>query len=300
MDLPYPEVVGEWTWETILELPTQESQYLEYKQVITPHGNSKAEQNEWRRKLEQEFTAFANASGGILVFGVTDEGEPRPFEPPEHELQQSVTQIYQNTRPLLDVEIADPIESPGNGDRYVLPVRIREATRKPAMTSDSAIYVRINDRKEPMNREQIESLFVEHDRRQQAVRQLEMEIDQFYDTYHGQERRFSRRTDNPPNYHLLNIESLKEVLRENTHLYSDEEIRESISEVFTALRNVEDDEVYFGRTMGGYLPMHEDNQERYYRKKRGDLNRKLDRLERELSDLAELAGLDVKVLDEEE
>jgi hypothetical protein len=298
MELPFPEDVKKWTWETVMSLPNQESQYLEYKQSLHLQNNSAAEQNEWYRELEQEFAAFANASGGILVFGVNDDGEPRPFEPPEHELKQSVTRIYQNTRPHIDVEIPTPINTPGDEERYVLPVRIREATRKPVMTSESAIYARTNDRKDPMNLEQIEALFVEHDRRQQAIRQLEMEIDQFYNTFHGQDRRFSARTPSPPNYHLVNIQSLKEVLRENTHLYSDEEIQETISKVFTALRNVEDDEVYFGRTMGGYLPMHEDEEEQYYRKKRDDLNDKLDRLERELTKLAEQADLDVKLVEE--
>lgn len=300
MELPYPEDVGEWTWETVVSLPDQESQYLEYKRTIYPRGDSEAEKDEWRRTMEQEFAAFANASGGILVFGVDDNGSPRPFEPPEHELKQSITQFYQNIQPLPDVEIPNPIEAPSNDERYVLPIRVREATRQPVKTSDSAIYVRLNDRKEPMSYEQIEALFVEHDRRQQAVRQLEMEIDQFYDTYHGQDQRFSARTPSPPNYHLLNIQSLKEVLRENTHLYSDEDKQETISKVFTDLRNVEDDEVYFGRTMSGYLPVHEESNEQYFRKKRDDLNRKLDSLEYSLKELAEVADLDVKLLDEDE
>lgn len=300
MELPYPEDVEEWTWESFLSLPNQESQYLEYKSTLHTEADTDAERAEWRRDLEREFTAFANASGGILVFGVNDDGTLNPFEPPEHEMPQSVTRIYQNTRPHLDVQIPEPIEAQSDDERYVLPVRIREAPRKPVMTSDSAIYARINDRKEPMNREQIEALFVEHDRRQQAVRQLEMEIDQFYDSYHDQGDSFSSRTPSPPEYHLLNIQSLKEILRENTHLYSDEEKQEVISKVFTELRHVEDDEVYFRRTMGGYFEIHEQSQERYFKKKRRELNRKLDSLERSLKELAEVADLDVKLLDEEE
>lgn len=300
MELPFSDDVGKWTWKTILSLPTQESQYLEYKRTLYPRSSSQAEKNEWRRTVEQEFTAFANASGGILVFGVNDEGKPRPFEPPEHELKQSITQFYQNIRPLPEVEISEPIEAPSDDERYILPVRIKEAPRKPVMTSDSAIYMRVNDRKEPMGYEQIETLFIEHDRRQQAVRQLEMEVDQFYDTYHSRGNEFSTRNPSPPDYHMLNVQSLKEVLRENTHLYSDEEKREAISKVFTDLRNIEHDEVFFRRSMSGVYQIHEESKEKYFKTKRRDLNRKLDSLERSLKELAEAANLNVKLLDEED
>ena len=148
-----------------------------------------------------------------------------------------------------------------------------------------------------MSREQMESLFVEHDRKQQAVRQLEMELDRFRDIYNGQEKRFSIRSENPPNYHLLNIESLKEVLRENTHLYSDEEVQEAVNKVFRALREVEDNEVYFGRAMNGFAPKHEESDERFYKEQRRNLNRKLDRVERELKNLAEEADLQVELVE---
>lgn len=185
---------------------------------------------EWDRTLEREITAFANANGGIIVFGVDDDGEPTPFDPPEHEVKQSVTRLIQNTRPLADVEISDPIGPPSDDtNRIVLAIRVLEAKRKPVLTSDAAVYRRINDRKEPMSREQMESLFVEHDRKQQAVRQLEMEIDRFYETFEEPKADFGVHSEVPPNYHILNIIGLKHTLRENTHLYSDEEIQKPIS-----------------------------------------------------------------------
>jgi len=300
MELPFNTDINTWTWDTVLSLSDyDENQYLEYKETVHPPDNNESSESEWRRKLEREITAFTNANGGILVFGIDDEGNPSPFERPDHELNQSVTRLIQNTRPLVDVDISGPIEPPTDEtERVVLVVRVNEAKRKPVLTSDAAVYQRINDRKEPMGREQMEALFVEHDRRQQAVRQLEMEIDRFYDIYEGQERRFAIHSEGPPNYHLLNIESLQEVLRENTHLYTDEELKEAISSVFQALREVEDDEVYFGRAMGGYVPKHEDSNERFYKKQRRSLNRKLDRVERELKSLADEADLQVKLLEE--
>ncbi len=134
---------------------------------------------------------------------------------------RTVYQLVQDTNPVVKTDVSAPLRTPNDDvDTVALAVKVHEASRKPVATSDSAYYVRINDNKHPMGREQIESLFVEADRRQQAVRQLEMEIDRFYEITE-EDSRFNI-TDKPPAFHSLNIESLKEVLRENTHLFSDE------------------------------------------------------------------------------
>lgn len=298
MDLPFPMNVNDWSWETIDSLSNQsEGQYLEYKQTL--HAEDEDSKDEWQRGLEREITAFANASGGILVFGVSDDGDPAPFEPPEHEVKQSVTQLVQNTTPTVELDISDPIHPPSpNTDRIVLVVRVHEATRKPILTRDSAIYIRINDRKEPMSREQMESLFVEQDRRQQAIRQLEMEIDRFNDVTGSTSQLKSEHGESPPDFHLLNIETLKEVLRENTHLYTDEDTRESLSRVFRELREIEDREVYFRRVTNGQVETYVDSQERFYRRERRKLKEKVERLERELERLAEAADLQVEMVED--
>lgn len=298
---PFPSDLSEWTWDTIESLAESgqsENLYLEYKRHLQyPESNTEKSETEWKRNIEREFTAFANASGGTIVFGMNDDGEPTPFEPPEHEISRTGSQLIQNTTPLVETDVSSPLRVPSDRtDRIVLAVRVYEATRKPVATSDSAYYARINDQKQPMNREQIESLFVEADRRQQAVRQLEMEIDRFYEVFR-EGRRFGVHDQAPPDYHLLNIESLKEVLRENTHLYSDEEVRESISRVFAELRAIEDREVYFGRAMRGYADKHADSDSRFYKKERKELKEQLERVERELERLAERANLQVKILD---
>lgn len=300
---PFPSDVSEWTWDTIQSLADSgqsENLYLEYKRHLQyPEENTEKSETEWKRNLEREFTAFTNASGGIIVFGMNDDCEAAPFEPPEHEISRTVSQLIQNTTPLVETDVSGLLRAPSEEtDRITLAVRVYEATRKPVATSDSAYYARINDQKQPMNREQIESLFVEADRRQQALRQLEMEIDQFYEVFHKEKNRFNIVGDAPPAYHLLNIESLKGVLRENTHLYSDKKVSESISRVFTELRGIEDREVYFGRAMSGYAPKYADSTEGFYKKERQELKERISRLERELERLAERANLQVKLLDE--
>ena len=300
---PFPSEVSEWSWTTIESLSESgqsENLYLEYKRHLRyPKEDTEKSETEWKRNVEREFTAFANASGGIIVFGMADNGEPAPFGPPEHEISRTVSQLIQNTTPLVETDISGPLRVPSDGtDRIALAVRVYEATRKPIGTSDSAYYARINDQKQPMNREQIESLFIEADRRQQAVRQLEMEIDRFYEIVRKEDSRFNVIGDSPPDYHLLNIESLKEALRENTHLYSDEEVSDIISRVFTKLRAIEDREVYFGRAMGGYTPKYANSEEQFYRNERKELKKRISFLENELEKLAECANLKVKLLDE--
>jgi len=297
MDLPFPTDVTDWSWETLDSLSNQsEGQYLEYKETL--HAGNEKSKDDWQQSLEREITAFANASGGILVFGVNDDGDPSPFEPPEHEVKQSVTRLIQNTTPVVELEISDPIHPPtSDTDRIGLVVRVHEATRKPVLTRDSAIYVRINDRKEPMSREQMEAMFIEQDRRQQAVRQLEMEIDRFNDVTHPTGQLKTVHGEAPPDFHLLNVKSLKEVLRENNHLYTDEETQDSLSRVFRELREIENREVYFRRVQRGQVETSLDSQDRFYRTERDKLKKKVERLEREFKRLAEAADLQVELLD---
>lgn len=297
MDLAFPLNVGEWEWETIESLSNiSESQYIEYKSSL--HARDSESRDDWQDNIEREITAFANSTGGVIVFGVTNEGQPSPFELPEHEVKQSVTRLIQNTTPLADLDISDPIHHPDHEDRIVLVVRVHEATRKPVLTHDSAIYIRINDRKEPMSREQMEHMFIDQDRRQQSIRQLEMELDRFYDATNPPGNRINWKGEGPPDFHFINAESIKEVLLQNDHLYADEESREIIARIFRELRGIEHQDRSFGRKVRGYLKHRFSSKEDLYSKEKSDLKHRVDRLEMELSKLAEAAELDVKLLDE--
>jgi hypothetical protein len=252
---PFPSDVTKWTWETLeslVESGQSENQYLEFKRhLYFPEGEKEKSETEWRRNVEREFTAFANANGGIILFGMTDESKPAPFEPTENDLSQIISQLIQNTTPVVETDVSDPLEVPSEEtDRIALAVRVHEAKRKPIATSDSAYYVRINDQKQPMNREQIESLFVEADRRQQAVRQLEMEIDRFYDVYEGHFRNVQPK-EAPPNFHLIDTEGLKHILQENNHLYTDDRLKGVIRGIFRQLQDIDSQERRYGRMVNG-------------------------------------------------
>lgn len=296
MDLPFPADPADWSWEMIESLSgQQEGQYLEFKSQL--HASDEESREKWHQNLEREFTAFANASGGIIVFGVTDDGEPAPFVPPEHEVSQSVTRIVQNTVPLVQLEIPDPLHPPSpDTDRIALVVYVHEATRKPVLTGDSAVYVRTNDRKSPMSREQMESMFVEQDRRQQAIRRLEMEIDRFDEIVNGHGRGINVHGKAPPDYHLLNLDALKEALRSNTHLYADGTIKGILTRIFREIQRIEDREVYIQRVKEGVVEHHRG--EKVFQTERAELKDMVERLEIELSTLANEAGLQVDLTEE--
>lgn len=277
---PFPSEVTEWTWETVHSLSESEhpeNLYVEYKQYLEYPDNEGTSEAEWRQNVEREFTALANASGGIIVFGLRDDTEPRPFSPPEHDISQTVKQYVHNTTPVVQTEVSTIPTPSEDTDRVIVAVRVSEATRKPVATSDSAYYVRINDQKQPMNREQVESLFVEADRHQQAVRQLEMELDSFNETYEETFRDYVL-IDQPPDYHLIDSEGLKEVFRENTHLYTDERVSGIIQEILAKLREIDSHERHYGRMLNGVVFNPYDDREQMNKKTRMQFRDHVDRL----------------------
>ena len=294
---PFPSDVSEWTWDTLESLAESgqsENRYLEYKRHLEyPETDTNKSEREWKRDVEREFTAFANASGGILIFGMNDDGRPEPFEPPEHEISRTVYQIVQDTNPVVRTDVSAPLQTPSDDvDTVALAVRVHEATRKPVATSDSAYYVRINDNKHPMGREQIESLFIEADRRQQAVRQLEMEIDRFHEEY---ETAIRKRVlpNSPPPFHLIDIESLRQILRENNHLYTDKNLRGIMLGIFTQLSKIDSQERYYGRVVNGVTDTHHlDDIDQFNRTQQGELKEKARRLNELFEQLTQQAGLD--------
>ncbi|AEN07315.1 AAA-4 family protein (plasmid) [halophilic archaeon DL31] len=292
----FPSEVSDWTWDTLQSLSDtgqSENLYLEFKEHLRyADTNQEKSKKEWKRNIEREFTAFANASGGIIVFGMDDDGQPAPFDPPEHEISRTVSQLIQNTTPLVKTDVSSALRVPSeNVDTVALAVRVYEADRKPVATSDSAYYARINDQKRPMNREQIESLFIEADRRQQAVRQLEMEIGRFNEIYQEEFRNRSL-TESVPGFQQLNSESLEEVLRKNNHLYADENLRGILLGLFEKLRDIDTLERHYGRVRNGVTDtFYHDDIESFNQEQQRTLKNKVNRVHELLCQLSEQAGL---------
>jgi hypothetical protein len=294
-NLPYPESVSDWTRDTILglvETNHQESSRIEYKKHLQyPTEESTKSRTEWRTNIEREFTAFANASGGYIVFGIADDVTPVPFNSPEHDVGSSVKQIVGDTEPHIDVEVGPEITLSDDSNKIVLPVYVPEAVRKPVSTKNSAYYVRSSDGKHPMSRNLIESLYVERNQRQQSLRRLEMEIDRFNQMYNSEFRGRSL-TESTPNYQYIDIEALRDVLRDNSYLYSNYDVDSIIIAIFRLLREIDDESRTYGRIVAGTIP---DDRSRGYLNQ--DMQRKLHnkarRLKEKIDLLSEQAELNV-------
>lgn len=227
-DRLYPEDVSKWTYETVKFLSDneiEESQYLEYKEhlLYPEHRDPEPSEREWRKNIEREITAFANAHGGIILFGMSDDYDICPFKPPRNDIKKSVIQCFKSATPIPEVTVSDPLQIPSSdSNRILVAVKVEEATRKPISTSDAAYYRRVGDQKQPMSREQLESMFIEADRRQQAIRLLEIQISRLRASYDEQLKLLPRSEEVPP-LAAVDENAIRDALLQNTHLFAKEE-----------------------------------------------------------------------------
>lgn len=112
------------------------------------------------KKLRQEICAFANTeSGGLLLFGVDDDGVPIGLPPDTSldDLQLKITNTVNdscNPVPRLDMRV---FSSPTNPLARILIVRIYEIERKPCMVGGK-VYVRSGPSARPADSEEIRRL----------------------------------------------------------------------------------------------------------------------------------------------
>ena len=140
----FPTTIEAWNQETITTLEETnhpETTYLEYKAHLEYPDGESTPKSEWRADLEREFTAFGNASGGFIVFGMTDNQVAQGIEPPAHEVSQSVTQLIHETTPVVTTDVKSIPAPHGETNRIMVIVNVHEATRKPVATRDAAYSV---------------------------------------------------------------------------------------------------------------------------------------------------------------
>lgn len=103
-------------------------------------------------KIVREMIAFANAGGGILLVGISDNGEFAGLKHPEdesHVIQQSLHKCHP---PLPVTEALIPIGS----SRYVIQYQVARSSNKPHYFRDGGrkeAYIRVNDQSIRASRE---------------------------------------------------------------------------------------------------------------------------------------------------
>lgn len=133
----------------------QPRQVRDLKKLVS-HGESASlefkKKAAYPNKIVREMIAFANAKGGILLVGISDDGELAGLKHPEdesHVIQQSLRKCH----PRLPVtETFIPIGS----SRHVIQYQIAESRNKPHYFSDGEkkeAYIRVNDQSIRASRE---------------------------------------------------------------------------------------------------------------------------------------------------
>jgi ATP-dependent DNA helicase RecG len=118
--------------------------------IILKEGEGyKIEFKEGISGLEKELVAFANASGGRILLGVTDEGKIKGINI-TNELKSKIQDMANNCKPKIKISI--------DSFNTVLVINVREGDDKPYECS-SGFYKRIGPNSQKMTRDELLTFF---------------------------------------------------------------------------------------------------------------------------------------------
>ena len=139
------------TLELIERISNGEDSYTQFK-----------EQAISAKELAKEFVAFSNAEGGIIIFGVTDDGNIKNLDTDEIEkLGQLIGNVAnENVKP----PIHPLIQNITIGGDKVMVVSIRSGASKPYRTSSGIFYTKSSSDKKIISDEELRRLFAESKR----------------------------------------------------------------------------------------------------------------------------------------
>lgn len=139
------------TLELMERISNGEDSYTQFKQqAITA------------KDLAKEFVAFSNANGGIIIFGVVDDGEIKGLN--ESEIQ-NIGQLVGNTaNENVKPPIHPLIKNMAIDDKKVMVIFIKDGSNKPYKTSSGVFYTKSGADKKPISDEELKRLFAESKR----------------------------------------------------------------------------------------------------------------------------------------
>ena len=139
------------TLEVIERISNGEDSYTQFK-----------EQAVSTKDLAKEFVAFSNAEGGIIIFGVSDDGEIRGLDTEEIEkLGQLIGNVAnENVKP----PIRPLIKNITIGELKIIVVSIKKGVSKPYATGSGDYYTKSGADKKKISQEELRRLFAESKR----------------------------------------------------------------------------------------------------------------------------------------
>lgn len=139
------------TLELIERISNGEDSYTQFKeQAVTA------------KELAKEFVAFSNAEGGIVVFGVFDDGEIKGLSVDEAE---KIGQLVGNTgQENVKPPVHPLMQNMSIGDEKLIVVFIKSGTSKPYKTGSGVFYIKSGADKKIISNEALRRLFAESKR----------------------------------------------------------------------------------------------------------------------------------------
>ncbi|WP_367996103.1 helix-turn-helix domain-containing protein [Haloferax volcanii] len=206
--------IESWKIDTVKTLSQRgEGNRLEFKGILKHEAtdDSTTSQSEWRHKLETEFTAFANAEGGTILFGITDSGNITGVPVPEERFNGFLNNLLSDVNPQLDLHTTEiPLPTDDEPPRVVLVVKVNEADTKPVQTSRASYYIRINESAQPMTRGMVQSTFLADEEQFSARRDLELRLEQYAAVYKDRFTDVDAASNSPPNFGEIQADALRD------------------------------------------------------------------------------------------
>lgn len=208
-----PREIESWRIDTINDLAQQgEGNRLEFKRILKHEdaNDPDTSQSEWRHKLETEFTAFANAEGGTILFGVTDGGKVRGVPEPEERFNGFLNNLLSDINPQPDIRTKEIPLTDDEPTRVVLVVQVDEVDAKPVQTSRASYYIRVNESAQPMTRGMVQREFIANEEQFTARQDLELQLEQYASIYKDGFTDTDTASNDPPKFSVIQADGLRD------------------------------------------------------------------------------------------
>lgn len=157
----------------LVEARVAESTYLDFKREL-PRRDARGNQD-----VLADVSAFANSSGGDLLYGIDEDGEGQAIAMVpqvgnmDEEARRVQDVLMNNIEPRLPglQVVSIPVEG-----GFVLAIRVPQSWAGPhRVKTNNAFYVRENGRKRPLDVPEVRGLFLRSDQQAQRVRDFRTE-----------------------------------------------------------------------------------------------------------------------------
>lgn len=161
MDLMNLEDFTADTLQYLIENEVEENVHLDYKA-----GSALQKNDRGKNEITKDISAFANADGGIIIYGLAEKdhkpAELAPFDGNDFS-KERLDQIIANIQPSIKGVTIFPIRLGGDVSQSVYVVKIPRSSNAPHMATDHRYYKRNNFQSVAMEDYEVRDLFTRAD-----------------------------------------------------------------------------------------------------------------------------------------